>query len=490
MPPVPPLPGPTRAPAPAHAADEAADDPAARAHAPDIDDAPAGHHDHGTTAEHPGPDDHGTGSRRPRRARSAHHLSRADTAADHAADDPGVDRTHHDPAPLPGKLVPLPRDLAPRLAEQAFEGVEVGDITDSGAIIGVGYYNDEIVGFELPPTGPVRLLRGAPGDRDVIAWAGNTHGLVVGQASNPETGRPVRAVAWDAGRLTELEPRLPTFGGAVLESMAWDVNERGQVVGAYSLAFEIPSLPTTTLPPSTRPPDQPVIQPPSTTMPPTTGGVSTRPPTSRPVPPTTTPPLPLYREAYLAFVWDSVTDRVTVLNPEAATSTEQGHWTIAVAIADNGIVGGHTEPQAVRWRPGTGGRYVAEYLGNGMVTSVNAAGDTVGTILTPERSQAAFWPGDSTVPIVMPDRTDADERDLTEALKVNDAGVVAGNVWAADGRVLPLRWPARATKPPEQLHPDGSFVAVVRGLNAAGAVAGWAGVPPDQSSFRLLVWDP
>ena len=90
----------------------------------------------------------------------------------------------------------------------------------------------------------------------------------------------------------------------------------------------------------------------------------------------------------------------------------------------------------------------------------------------------------------LPVPADRDPSTAIEAVRINDATMVIGNIRTADGQVQPVRWSAGTTRPPDLLDRDGSGWVAARTLNQAGAVAAAAEPWPGQPRWRLLLWDP
>jgi hypothetical protein len=383
-----------------------------------------------------------------------------------------------------------PRDLTPALAAAGLSSVDVTDLSDTGEVVGAGQLSTgEFAAFRLPASGPARILHPPPGADAVVAGGVNSHGLVAGYAVGADT----RPFVWDAvGGARDITAELPTFGGSFVDGYADGVNERGQVVGTYSVVFESPGPPPTgatttstedhggeevgpspTVSQTTGPPMSPPTAP-SASSAPSTAAATTAPPTYR-------------HESRFAFVWDSASDRVTVVNPEAASSALTTELIEVMSIGGGGVLVGHVDGRATRWRPRPGG-YAREDLGFGYANAVNAEGAVVGAVLLPEDAVLArgvYWPADSTVPVRLPGPVGR-PAELVVGSDLNDAGVIVGGGTA--GSVSePLRWPDRATRPPERLDPDGAAQASALAVNAAGATAGMA---QDGPPWRVLVWGP
>src|SRR4051812_14886692 len=193
-------------------------------------------------------------------------------------------------------LVPPPCNRATercaRDLNAAIPGLTLGsqgsatDIADNGDVV-VNITGYEAGAYRIPRGGTGRRLPGMDPTGATTASALTSHGLVAGRAQ-PVAGREARPVVWDAAEhLTDLTPKLPTFGGTFRSGAATDVNEQGQVVGDYSVTVD---------------------------------GSSWIP---------------------LVFLWDSRADTVTVLDPEAVAapvSSPDAGW--SVAIGDGGVVAG------------------------------------------------------------------------------------------------------------------------------------------------------
>jgi hypothetical protein len=333
-----------------------------------------------------------------------------------------------------------PRDITAALTGAGVRRVDALEIADTGEIVGYGQsiYQDTNLGgtrgFRIPPGGPARLLAGprdTPTDNSlVIVWGISPHtGWVVGAV----TDNGVAPAVWDRDdRLTELGAKLPTFGGRLSSADAWSVNDAGQVFGRYQL--ELPPDPAT--------------------------GITL---------------------AVLLFVWDSRTDRVTVLNPEAVSPPTMNKPTRAEAINDRGVMVGMLSGRVVRWWPQPDGGYRREDLGPGVPSGIDSAGDVVANAA----GGAVLWPATASAPVPLPGRRNASPTDgAPTASDINGAGVIVGGLRTEAG-MIPVRWPAGATEPAETLDPDWGS-AQADAINDTGTIVGRG----DRGDWRVLVWDP
>jgi hypothetical protein len=353
-----------------------------------------------------------------------------------------------------------PRDVSAKVAALGYTEAGPSDISDRGEIVGSGFLpelNGSITGFRLPADGPARLLRDPQGGLRSNPYAANASGLVVG--SSFVNGAVQGPTVWGADdRPIDLTPRLPAYGGQAVDGEAVDVNAAGQVVGNYTLFA----------------------------------------PTGADLP----APSPMGM-INLGFVWDSRTDTMTVLNPEDVTAGGDGGLLQALAIGDSGVVGGADttfDPNrvgtntAARWLPVSGGGYRRELLGPGTVFGVDSTGNAVGILYDDVWFNPVHWPAGSTTATPLPPRPGAPaDRTLetTEPVDINDAGVIAGyTVTRMTGETTALRWPARASRPPDVLDGNGWPRAATRAINRAGTVVG-IGEPAWSlgSGWAILVWD-
>jgi hypothetical protein len=366
----------------------------------------------------------------------------------------------------------------------AFSGLGVAwaaaqDVSDRDEIVGTAlretdYGNGHA--YRLAPGGSARILEGGAGDRWTEPSAVNAAGLISGYAAD-EGGSP-HPVVWDAGdRMIDLLAKLPTLGGRVLEGAALDVNDAGLVVGSYTVQYEMPAPPPSSVPPTTMPlttvpsPGVPRTTVPSTILPGTTLPTST-PPTTNPL---------HYREEYVGFVWDSVHDSVRLIRTDP-TDPFNSPWMSPSGIADDGTVIGNLDDRIVRWIPQPDGSYRTVEMGRGFVMSVNGAGAAIGAAY--DRGAGSFyWAPGSTTPIVLVGRAGHAE-DLPEALDLNDAGVLVGTL--AYGEVtLPVRWAAPTAN--AQLIGSGPSHTEARAVNRSDTIVGMTSIGFD---WHPVVWDP
>jgi probable HAF family extracellular repeat protein len=171
-----------------------------------------------------------------------------------------------------------------------------------------------------------------------------------------------------------------------------------------------------------------------------------------------------------AFVWDSGTQAVTLIDTPAGTSSSGS------AINSTGqVCGQRTDggvPRVMRWTPGTQAIDTLESLGGPPATSVenclfiNASGVMAGNSTTPSRSvRAALWaPG---API----------RDLgtmgginSSVTGLNDANQVIGQAEFPAGVLRAFRWTEAEGMQP--LGTLGGNVSFANGINAKGWIVG------------------
>jgi hypothetical protein len=158
-------------------------------------------------------------------------------------------------------------------------------------------------------------------------------------------------------------------------------------------------------------------------------------------------------------------------------------------IGDGGHVVGALDDHPVRWTPRTDGTWARETLldTSGTATAVNTQGDAVGYSGDDQLNPARFWPAGSTTGRTLAGLPGGSPDDVEDAAGVNDAGTIAGTVYAGDGtgRSIPVRWSA-ATAAAEPLETDGFPSAYVSLLNQEGTIAGAADTDDGR---HILIWD-
>jgi probable HAF family extracellular repeat protein len=103
-------------------------------------------------------------------------------------------------------------------------------INDHGLIVGTMVLAGGQIHAFLFDTA-MRDLGTLPGYTESFPSSINSHGVVVGYATAPD--RPLRAVIWTGGQITNLNRFLPApvrAAGVVLE-VAWGINDKGQIAG-------------------------------------------------------------------------------------------------------------------------------------------------------------------------------------------------------------------------------------------------------------------
>jgi hypothetical protein len=342
-----------------------------------------------------------------------------------------------------------PRDLEATLTPLGLDAPLAQAVSGSGEIVGIGDAAARDVGFRIAPDGAARLVR-EPLDG---MWfrAVNAQGLIAGVSTGPES----HPMVWDAqDRPTDLRAKLPLFGAEYVSGAATDVNERGEVAGYYQLRFA-----------------------------PGTDGE---------------------RTLNLPFVWDSRTDTLTVVNPEAVADPPAFVMESPVGIDDQGVVAfsfhpGPVNSQVTRMVPQPDGRYRRQTLEEGVFYAINGRGDILGSGVT---SQPTVWPAGTTKPIRLtppPGWTPTTTEHTFTAADINDRGEVVGTYSNRGDEMRPLRWPG-FTQPPELLETDNRAKISIERIGDDGTITGtWfpppAGTPPPStpiigSDRRALVWDP
>jgi uncharacterized membrane protein len=335
--------------------------------------------------------------------------------------------------PCDPAVLRCPRDVTGSLpGATSSSGGSVVDIADSGEMI----VNGPGGVYRLPRQGGARPLPGLYAGGGPQPRAVNSHGLVAGRAQAVPVGR-YHPVVWHAqDRVLDLAPKLPTFGATFFEGEANGVSELGQVAGGYIVDVDGSSY------------------------------------------------------ARFAFVWDSRTDQVTVLNPEGIGSPQPSQvaaW--QVSIGNGGVIA--TIPvnstgsrDGMRWWPQADGSYRREDLA-GRPNAINSRGEAVGIA----RGEPVFWPADSSEAVRLP--TLADRSGRYFGYDINDSGVIVGVIENSLTDRVPIWWPARASEPPRILGGGG---ATAQAVNNRGTIGGTGIVPvligqPSGFRTRALVWD-
>lgn len=356
------------------------------------------------------------------------------------------------PGPPPGPCDPAtmrcPKDVTPALHALGLTTVLPFNISDDGEVIGIAVEGLDAsrggsVGFRVSADGAAQLVR-PPAGRRLHLWAVNSQGLIVGHA-----GMEHGPVVWDAqGTPTDLLPKLPTFGGSHAGGAATDVNEHGQVAGAYDLVFPAGEGET--------------------------------------------------RRATVVFVWDARSDTVSVVNP-GGTELMNDPLVPRVGIDERGVVVTSIQPAPgepdalMRWVPRPDGTYRREVLGPHTFRAVSSHGD----ILTGE---STVWAAGATAPVPLPPPpgwTPGVFFHFYAASDINAKGEIIGFSASSLGETRPLRWPAGATRRPELLQTDSRRMVQVVAIGDSGAIVGAspAGDPAkpgdiDITNQRVLVWEP
>jgi hypothetical protein len=363
------------------------------------------------------------------------------------------------PRPCDPATMRCPRDLGETLAALGISRATITTMSEAGEIVGhglpgttPGWPPSASIGFRISPGGAARPLKRPGGS--IVPGAVNSGGVIAGWAVDDSLAPP-RAVVVDANdRLTELTPKLPTFGGSLDASFATDVNELGQVAGHYYVAFMAPD---------------------------SLVGVS------------------------LVFVWDSRTDTLTVLNPEERHDPWAALNFGRIGIDDNGAVVSsgssynETISKIVRWAPQPGGTYARQMLGAGIFTAVGPGGDVLAEVHSADDvgMPPAIWPAGSSTPTLLPPPPGwvPNSRLSFSADDVNRRGEVVGT-YSNGPDQRPIRWPDRASRPVELLETHGRHRVRAEMVNEAGTILGtWISSPADLfangfTGTSILLWDP